>query len=60
MFSDPRWRRSSHSTNENCVEVAYTLDRVRDSKQCTGPELVVERTALRAFLAGLKVGRFDG
>lgn len=60
MFSEQRWRKASHSAQDNCVEIAHTLDRVRDSKQRTGPELVVGRSALLALLAAVRAGRFDG
>jgi Domain of unknown function (DUF397) len=50
-----RWRKSRHSGQEtNCVEVAHTLDRVRDSKSPHGAVLVVDVTAL---LADLRAGR---
>jgi hypothetical protein len=49
-----RWRKSSRSgTGGNCVELAATLDRVRDSKNPTGPTLQVDLTA---FLADAKSG----
>jgi hypothetical protein len=52
-----RWRKSSHSsTGGNCVELAATLDRVRDSKNPHGPALSVE---LAAFLAEVKSGQFS-
>ena len=51
----PAWRRSSHSGGDNgsqCVEVALLGDRaaVRDSKQVTGPPLVVPVPALTALV----------
>ncbi|HVV23285.1 MAG TPA: DUF397 domain-containing protein [Pseudonocardiaceae bacterium] len=49
-----RWRKSSRSNQETaCVEIAHTLDRVRDSKNPDGPTLNIDATAL---LAGLKAG----
>jgi hypothetical protein len=49
------WRKSRHSGQDtNCVEVAHTLDRMRDSKNPSGPVLVVDVTA---FLAELRAGR---
>jgi Domain of unknown function (DUF397) len=49
-----RWRKSSRSgTGTNCVELAATLDRVRDSKNPTGPTLRVDLTT---FLADVKSG----
>jgi hypothetical protein len=56
------WRKSSLSTTNGCVEVAFVDDGValRDSKhQGRGP--VLEFTALewQAFLAGVRLGEFD-
>jgi hypothetical protein len=49
-----RWRKSTRSgTGTNCVELAATLDRVRDSKNPHGPTLRVDLTA---FLADVKSG----
>ena len=49
------WRKSSRSANEgNCVEVADNLVGVvglRDSKDPTGPALVVDTDTWRRFLA---------
>ena len=43
----PCWRKSSHSEQGgSCVEVAHTLDRVRDSKDPDGPTLRGDVTAL--------------
>lgn len=51
-----RWRKSSYSgTETNCVELAATLDRVRDSKNPAGSALRVD---LAALLTGVKAGRF--
>jgi len=56
MNSD-RWRKSSHSNpNGNCVELASTLDRVRDSKNPAGPVLHVN---LDEWLTAVRTGRFD-
>ncbi|GGP37242.1 DUF397 domain-containing protein [Saccharothrix coeruleofusca] len=56
-----KWRKSRRSTNSggNCVEVANTLDAVRDSKNPQGPVLTCAPAALGAFLAGVKSGRLD-
>jgi hypothetical protein len=52
-----RWRKSSYnSSGPDCVEVAGTLDRVRDSKKPTGPTLHADLTQL---LTKIKSGRFD-
>ena len=41
------WRKSSRSQNDqNCVEVRGTLDRLRDSKNPTGPVLSGDVTSL--------------
>jgi hypothetical protein len=53
-----RWRKSSRSGSQtNCVELAHTLDRVRDSKNISGPALPV--AGLVEFLSEIKQGRFD-
>jgi hypothetical protein len=50
-----RWRKSSYSSSgTNCVELAGTMDRVRDSKNPTGPSLRVD---LAAFVTEVKAGR---
>lgn len=52
-----RWRKSSYSgSGPNCVELANTLDGIRDSKRPTGPTLRVD---LATFLTTIKTGRFD-
>lgn len=53
-----RWHKSSRSQNgSQCVEVAHTLDALRDSKNPTGPVLVVG--GLAGFLGELKRGRLS-
>ena len=56
------WRKSSLSTTNGCVEVAFVGDRiaVRDSKQ-RGRGAVLEFTATEwaAFLGGVRGGEFD-
>ncbi len=56
------WRKSSLSTTNGCVEVAFVGDRiaVRDSKQ-QGRGPVLEFTAVEwaAFLDGVRDGEFD-
>ncbi|MCS7476513.1 DUF397 domain-containing protein [Umezawaea endophytica] len=55
------WRKSTSSgANTSCVEVANSLDAVRDSKNPSGPVLSVDRAEFTAFLADVKSGRFDG
>jgi hypothetical protein len=54
----PRWKKSSYSGNETaCVEFAW--DAVRDSKHRAGDVLAFDRSAVDAFLASVKSGRFD-
>lgn len=52
-----QWRKSTYSTNNDCVEVRMvspTVD-VRDTKdQGKGPELSVRAEAWSAFVDGLK------
>ena len=65
MKVDPatvNWHKSSHSTNNGCVEVAQIDDQiaVRDSKDPSGPVLVFTPHEWRAFLAGVRDGEFDG
>jgi hypothetical protein len=51
-----RWRKASRSQNtSNCVELAHTLDRVRDSKNVAGPVL---RADIRQLVGEIKAGRF--
>ena len=53
-----RWRRSLRSTNnQNCVELAHTLDAIRDSKNPAGPVLSV--SSVKVLLAAVKAGKFD-
>ena len=56
------WRRSSHSGGSgNCVEIAGNLQGavgVRDSKDPSGPALVVTPGAWRTFAVRVKSGEF--
>jgi len=58
MGRDARWVKSSRSggANENCVELARSGDRVRDSKNPSGPVLAVD---VARFVTQIKSGRFD-
>ncbi|MFD8803689.1 DUF397 domain-containing protein [Streptomyces atroolivaceus] len=65
MTVEPRWRKSSHSSNGgNCVEVAANLAAphgivpVRDSKNQAGPVLVLPAASFAAFVTGVKSGAF--
>jgi hypothetical protein len=50
------WRKSSYSSaSTSCVELAGTLDRVRDSKN-PGP---VVRANLTVLVTKIKAGEFD-
>lgn len=52
-----KWRKASYSDQGNgCVELANSLDLVRDSKNPGGPVLVADVSTL---LAGVKAGRFE-
>jgi hypothetical protein len=51
------WRKSSQSgTNAQCVEIANTMDRLRDSKNPHGPAL---RADLPALLTAIRTGQLD-
>jgi hypothetical protein len=56
------WRKSSLSTTNGCVEVAFVGDgiAVRESKQeGRGPVLEFTATEWAAFLGGVRGGEFD-
>jgi uncharacterized protein DUF397 len=55
MINQIRWRKSSQSgaSANGCVELAHTVDTVRDSKNPTGPTLHVD---LALLLAAVKAG----
>lgn len=56
-MTDRIWRKSSRSQQQGaCVELATTLDAIRDSKDPEGPVLLVN---VPAFVAAVKAGRFD-
>jgi len=56
-----KWRRSSHSGANGCIEVARSGDQiaVRDSKDPSGSVLVFTAHEWRAFVAGVRDGEFD-
>jgi hypothetical protein len=63
-LSQASWRKASRSTSGNggCVEIADNLPSViaiRDSKRPEGGACVVDRATFEAFLADVKVGRYD-
>ncbi|MEU4245265.1 DUF397 domain-containing protein [Actinoplanes sp. NPDC026619] len=58
------WRKSTRSDNggNSCVEVADNLPGVvgvRDSKDPSGPALILGPDAWRAFVSGVKAGKFQ-
>ena len=56
------WRKSTYSGgNGSCVEVAYigNFVAVRDSKDKTGPRLILTPDAWRRFMQSVKVGARD-
>lgn len=59
----PVWHKSRYSgAQADCVETAVLSGSdvaVRDSKVPAGPALLFRRTAIRAFVDGLKGGAFD-
>ncbi|HEX9334951.1 MAG TPA: DUF397 domain-containing protein [Pseudonocardiaceae bacterium] len=56
MHTTTTWRKSTRSgSDSNCVEIASSLDRVRDSKN--GSELL--QVDLTVFMADVKASRFD-
>ena len=61
MTPQHAWRKSSHSDDGNCVEVACTHEPVlvRDSKNSAGPVLRFDPTQWRAFMEGLRHGGFE-
>ena len=58
------WRKSSRSSGNGgqCVEVAMNLPgivAVRDSKDPDGPKLTFTPAEWKAFIGGVKTGKFD-
>ena len=60
-FSNATWRKSSHSVNNGCVEVAFVDGQVgvRDSKDRQGPMLVFTANEWEAFIGGARDGEFE-
>jgi hypothetical protein len=60
-LSTAKWRKSSRSGNNGCVEVAFVDDRVavRDSKDRGGPVLVFDPHEWDTFIAATRNGEFD-
>jgi hypothetical protein len=60
-LSQARWRKSSLSHQNGCVEIAQVKGHilVRDSKHKQGPVLVFTPTEWRSFLGGVRAGEFD-
>ncbi|MEU0516849.1 DUF397 domain-containing protein [Streptosporangium sp. NPDC006007] len=63
-LSQAVWRKSSRSGDSggNCVEVAGNLPgvvAVRDSKNPTGPALLLSPDAWESFISSLKSGKLD-
>ncbi|MCL8014555.1 DUF397 domain-containing protein [Streptomyces sp. AS02] len=59
-MSELRWRKSSYSPDaSNCVEIAATPTtiHIRDSKNPTGPHLVIQPTTWTDFLSHRAAGR---
>jgi Domain of unknown function (DUF397) len=57
-----RWRKSSHSGEGNCVELANTPDggvAIRNSKHPAAGVVLFTRGEIEAFLLGAKAGEFD-
>lgn len=60
-LSGAKWRKSTRSGYNGCVEVAFVDGHVaiRDSKDRQGPVLLFTAAEWRAFLAGTRDGEFD-
>lgn len=57
----PRWRRSSHCTDMDCVELARQEDRieVRDSKHPNASHLALTPEQMAGLVAHIKAGELD-
>jgi Domain of unknown function (DUF397) len=60
-LSTAKWRKSTRSGTNGCVEVAFVRGQVavRDSKDRGGPVLVFTAHEWVAFLSGVRAGEFD-
>jgi hypothetical protein len=60
-LSIARWRKSSYSGTNGCVEIAVVKDgiAVRDSKDRGGPILLFTPDEWEFFLAGVRDGEFN-
>jgi hypothetical protein len=60
-LSRAEWRKSSYSSINGCVEVAFADGNVavRDSKDRRGPVLLFTPAEWTAFLEGVRGGEFD-
>lgn len=60
-LSSAQWKKSSHSDDGGCVEVAKSEQyvAVRDTKDRGGPALVFTPHEWRVFLAGVRDSEFD-
>ncbi|MGX7828164.1 DUF397 domain-containing protein [Actinokineospora sp. 24-640] len=50
--SGARWRKSTFSDHTTCVELAHTLNAMRDSKNPAGPVLSADASALVRAVRG--------
>lgn len=60
-LSTAKWRKSSRSGQDGCVEVAFVEGGVaiRDSKDRGGPVLQFTAQEWESFLGGIRDGEFD-
>jgi hypothetical protein len=60
-LSTAKWRKSTRSGANGCIEVAFVEDQVavRDSKDRDGPVLVFTAHEWEAFVGGVHDGEFD-
>jgi Domain of unknown function (DUF397) len=60
-MSNAVWRKSSYSSANGCVEVAFVDDQalIRDTKDRSGPVLAFSRHEWEAFLAAVRAGEYQ-